>query len=1005
MLFLFTIMALQEETNSSLLEGIKSGQTLGVTKMADSTPSANEGKIPTINQETSDLPEEVDVASSKIFKIFDTPKRPVVEIPSTIAEDGSSKLVKESTEDVPLSVNYDGFDDVFKNLDIDFNSINILEDFAAVIDKVVKRTPDPGTETNQEVFLLAKDLDMRPSLLFGKGFKDAKQVYAARQFLVVSNDQLIKLADQVIANPTDAQLALKFRKHLTLHGLFVTNFKQGRADVGRALRAFQLPTMADAPSQANAIEEMLQQFGGLDNIVDVAQKTKNMFDGSGMPATNKFVGDNFFKRSAKAWSEAYRGGLLFSVKTQLRNTLGNAAYITYSIPEYILAGAYGNLESAVVNGAGKILRGKHWGGYNNGMTWEMGVARLYATVHGFKDAMRMGYQGWKGNTSDAFSKYEGANNDYITAKNLNLENSPFASTVDFIGSVYRLPYKGLTAGDEFFKEMARAMEMHTIVMEEATKRSRNLGIPYNQAFEEVTTEIFENPSKYIKDMDDAARYYAFQDQMPKMLENASRAIQETPYVGTILLPFAKTPVNVTRRFLDMSTGGLPKNLLSGEFFTNPKVRARTIARIGMMSYFAMTIADFYQSGQITGGYPLDANGMIDKKQKAALDAMGWRPYSLVFRGDGFPEDMPLFKDGNQLVPNGNLTYVSYNGLEPVGALLGVTAHALELMHRSPNPRVRDNIAMAYSLAMQSYVKEMPMVQSMSDIIGMLTEGRIDNIATEILGNMVVAPIAPIAPIKAVGGIFQGETIDGEYSIIKRNTDADFERDMALFIDTDGDGKGDKPNLNYGNQKNSTLINPLIEQLNKTLYQMPYDEGVNLGEKIWGKTMTGKDLPPALDIFGEDIRIDSSRGLINEISNKFISPFNIVDADVKGKHVYENLRLGSPITNPQPMKMGVKLKPNEYYDWIKISKTFQWREFDGRTFEEEIIHLMSSDEYLYEYTENKRYEEVQKRNRIALKLGWEELLLQPQHSELAEVILMTKEAIEQDILPRTGVNLQ
>ena len=341
-------MALQEETNSSLLEGIKSGQTLGVTKMADSTPSANESKIPTINQETSDLPEEVDVASSKILKIFSTPKRPVPEIPSTIAEDGSSKLVKESTEDVPLSVNYDGFDDVFKNLDIDFNSINTLEDFAAVIDTVVKRTPDPGTETNQEVFRLAKDLDMRPSLLFGKGFKDAKQVYAARQFLVVSNDQLIKLADQVIANPTDAQLALKFRKHLTLHGLFVTNFKQGRADVGRALRAFQLPTMADAPSQANAIEEMLQQFGGLDNIVDVAQKTKNMFDGSGMPATNKFVGDNFFKRSAKAWSEAYRGGLLFSVKTQLRNTLGNAAYITYSIPEYLFAGFYGNVESAVM---------------------------------------------------------------------------------------------------------------------------------------------------------------------------------------------------------------------------------------------------------------------------------------------------------------------------------------------------------------------------------------------------------------------------------------------------------------------------------------------------------------------------------------------------------------------------------------------------------------------------------------------------------------------------------
>jgi len=239
-------MALQEETNSSLLEGIKSGQTLGVTKMADSTPSANESKIPTINQETSNLPKEVDVASSKIFKIFSTPKRPIVEIPSTIAEDGSSLLVKDGVVDEATITRYADYDKVIASLDIDFNSINTLEDFSAVIDTVIKKTPDPGTETNQEVFRLAKDLDMRPSLLFGKGFKDAKQVYAARQFLVNSNNYLMKLADDVLANPTNSELALQFRKHLTLHGLFVTNFKQGRADVGRDLRAFQLPTMPDA---------------------------------------------------------------------------------------------------------------------------------------------------------------------------------------------------------------------------------------------------------------------------------------------------------------------------------------------------------------------------------------------------------------------------------------------------------------------------------------------------------------------------------------------------------------------------------------------------------------------------------------------------------------------------------------------------------------------------------------------------------------------------------------
>ena len=314
-------------------------------------------------------------------------------------------LVKDGVADEKAAINFEPYDQIITNLDIDFNSINTLDDFAAVIDTVIKRTPDPGTETNQEVFMLAKDLDMRPSLLFGKGFKDAKEVYAARSFLANSHNQLIKLADELIKNPTDGELAIKFRKHLTLHGLFVTNFKQGRADVGRALRAFQLPTMADAPSQANAIEEMLAEFGGQDSIVDIAVKTKTLFDKNGMPATNNYVGENFFKRSSKAWSEAYRGGLLFSPKTQLRNIIGNAFYLSYSVPEYILAGIYGNIESAVINGGGKLLRGNHWGGYNNGMTWEMGVARLYGMVHGFGDALYMGYKGFSGSVSDNIKKY------------------------------------------------------------------------------------------------------------------------------------------------------------------------------------------------------------------------------------------------------------------------------------------------------------------------------------------------------------------------------------------------------------------------------------------------------------------------------------------------------------------------------------------------------------------------------------------------------------------------
>ena len=1007
-----------EQQNNSVLEGIKQGSTLGVTDMADSTPSINEDNanlLPNIKV-NEDLPPEQEVAfgGSKLFNIFRTPKREIFEPPSTIADDGSSLLVKEGEtvvqgDEVKVQQGLDDFDSIIQNLDIDFNSINTAEDFAAVIQTVVNKAPDPGTETNAEVFKLAQDLDIRPSLLFGKGFKDAKEVYAARNFLKLSNDQLIKLADEVIANPADASLALKFKKHLTLHGLFVTNFKQGRADVGRALRAFQLPTMADAPSQANALEEMINANGGLNNIVKIAEQTKNLFDKSGMPATNKFISENYFKRSAKAWSEAYRGGLLFSPKTQLRNLIGNAFYVSYSVPEYILAGAWGNMESAVINGGGKILRGKHWGGYNNGMTWEMGVARLYGMVHGFKDALRMGARGFHGKTSDSFTKYEGATNDYFTAKNLGLENSPFAGMVDFMGKVYRLPYKGLTAGDEFFKEMARSMEMHTIIMNDATKLARNTGIPYKEAWEQTVKDVMSNPGKYQMDLDDAARYYTFQDQMPKFLEDASRAIQSTPYVGTILLPFAKTPVNVTRRFLDMSTGGLPKHLLDRKFFTDATTRSRVIARMGMASMFAMTIADFYQSGHITGGYPLLPNGKIDMKAKAALDAIGWKPYSFVFRGNDFPDDMPLFQEGNQYIPNGNLTYVSYQGLEPVGALLGVTAHAMELMQRNPNPKALEAISSAYALAMYKYMSDMPMVQGMADITAMLTEGKFDNVGADILANMLLAPIAPIAPMKAAGGVLQGETVEdylnsSEYKIIARNKDFNFERDMNLFVDIDGDGKPETVNINYGNQVNSKFFNPFLEEFNTILFSMPYDEGITLGEEIWGKTQTGKDLPPKLDIFGQEIKIDSGRGLLNEISNRYINPFAISDVEPSDLHVYENLRLGSPIINPQPVKLGIKLKPDEYYNWVRLSKNLPLKVFDGLTFEEEIKRITQSDEYLFELSENERYDKLEKANRVALEEGFEELLMLPEYNELSEAIEMKKDAIEQGILPDQGVNI-
>lgn len=988
--------------DDSLLSGIQQGQTLGVTEMASSEPGKDE---------------EIQVAG--LGNIFKIPKA---------AEDVKKALKTEEVVDQQLfSIKPDGVkDEQFKSiyqegsdyissLDIDYSLVKTPEDFDKLINDITKNIPPTGVQKDDQVRALAAELDIRPSLLQGNGFKNAEEVYAARQFIAKSGSDLIKLADELIANSTDANLALKFKQHLTLHGLYVTKFKQGRADVGRALRAFSIPQMADPSDSAQAFDNLMGELGGVGNIVDIAKKTKDVYGANGLPAVNKLIGDNWYKRGYKAWSEAYRGGLLFSVKTQLRNVIGNGLYLTYSVPEYILAGTYGSIENAVVRGAGKILPGKYWGNYKNGMTWDMGIARLYGFVEGSKDAFALAKKAlMTGETSDAMYKYEGANSDYFTAQNLGLGQSSIGSAVDFMGKVFRLPYRGLIAGDEYFKEVARSMEMHSLLMENANIIARTQNISFDKALLQATEEVMSNPGQFQKQLDEAARYYTFQDQLPKSIEKLTQGVQDFPFFGTIVLPFAKTPVNVTRRFLDLTTGGI----LDRRVLTDPKYRSKVVARITMFSMFASAVSGYYQEGRITGGYPLLENGKIDMKAKAALDAVNWKPYSFVFAGDDFPEDMPLFKNGNPYEPNGNLIYVAYNGMEPIGALFGVVAHANELMQRAKDPETRDNIAMALATSMHSYLSEMPMLSAMSDAMGIFEDRKYTQFVKDNLANLVLAPVAPLQPITGFGNILGGD--------VKRDTSVDFERDLQLYKSSgfkkyqkgdeipDGkkvgdfvlDEEGNKIekidiNFNYGGIKGD-YKNVFIETFNQALYKFPYDEGISLGEQIWGKTKSGQDLPPQYDIFGNELKKTSGRGLITDITNTFINPFTIVDADKKGSYVYENIRLGNPISNPKNIYKGVKLKPQEYADLIVFAKQTKHRAFGYLTFEEYIAKETLSYRYLYKMNDNEKYKHLQKINAQAFEFGRE--LLLTKYPELAEVYKNIKQAQDMGELPVGGANI-
>jgi hypothetical protein len=63
-----------------------------------------------------------------------------------------------------------------------------------------------------------------------------------------------------------------------------------------------------------------------------------------------------------------------------------------------------------------------------------------------------------------------------------------------------------------------------------------------------------------------------------------------------------------------------------------------------------------------------------------MDVLGIQPHSFVFYGPNSDTSKPKFDENG--IPNGDLQYVSYLGIEPLGSYFGITANCIDFMERS-----------------------------------------------------------------------------------------------------------------------------------------------------------------------------------------------------------------------------------------------------------------------------------------------------------------------------------
>jgi hypothetical protein len=156
-------------------------------------------------------------------------------------------------------------------------------------------------------------------------------------------------------------------------------------------------------------------------------------------------------------------------------------------------------------------------------------------------------------------------------------------------------------------------------------------------------------------MDITARYNTLTTDLGAFGKAAS-ALQQTA-LGRFIMPFATAPTNDVLR----TTSFMPINPLAWADVTGrngPRAQQMAMGRLTVGGSTMLVVSEYAQSGQITGAMP------SDPRLREELAAKGWQPYSMVFRGEGFPTDadgdpLPLYDVYGR--PNGPLTYVSYAG--------------------------------------------------------------------------------------------------------------------------------------------------------------------------------------------------------------------------------------------------------------------------------------------------------------------------------------------------------
>jgi hypothetical protein len=402
--------------------------------------------------------------------------------------------------------------------------------------------------------------------------------------------------------------------------------------------------------------------------------------------------------------EGWINGLLSGPQTHAVNSLSNSLVAFWQIPERAMASVVSRVPKI---GSGKVQSGE-------------ALQQVYGAVEGFKDGLKaFGKTIRTGEGWDSLEKIETGGHMAITAENVRntLWGKHFSkalgpddlvgNAVDLFGSAVRLPGKTLMAEDAFFKSIGYRMELRARAYRTVTEEGLS-----GEAAGKRMYQILDNPERFAPDIHaasiDAARYQTFTNQLGKGGRSIQQFISAHP-ATRLIVPFVRTPLNIMKfGFERTPLAPLSKNIRA-QIAAGGSSRDLAIARMSLGSMVMASTAVAAAQGNITGGGPSNPD------MRRMMRALGWKPYAIKIDG----------------------AYYSYNRLEPLGILMGLSADFSEI-GGSISEGEADELAAAITLSISKNVTSKTWLRGVSELLNVFDQN--DRGAIKFVRNFLTSTV-------------------------------------------------------------------------------------------------------------------------------------------------------------------------------------------------------------------------------------------------------------------------